>query len=738
MTHPTAGLSDKLYRFGPFVLDPVLGRLQVDDEEVPLTRKTFAVLTVLVERHGQVVHKDDLLALVWPGTFVEENNLARCISMLRKALRDRDGSREYVLTVAGQGYQFAADVQPIGRFEPQPGAVVAGETAAPPTVQRWTWWPMAVAASVLVVGTSILVTLRSDDAVGEIPERRLWQVTSMARLEVEPAWSPDGRFLAYSSNRNGNPDIWVQPIDGGTPIQVTASDYAEEQPAWSPDGRLIAFKSSRLDGRLYVIPAFGGSPRRVSAFGDTPQWSPDGSRLLFYRSRRPHVTGAFVVGLDGADPKEVLAGVLAEFNYFRLAWHPDGQRVSILGARRDSGVGLWTMALDGSQQTQSELGVDALRYLTEVKPRLGDFVWGPGGRMLFFEGQIGASHNLWRVDVDPDTMAWIGRPTRLTTSTNVESEVAVSPDGTRVAFSSRVERTQGWSFPFSPSKGRLGGPGQPVTSDGSNTTVLDVTGDGRRLAYSTKRHGKHELWIRSLVDHHEKLAAVEDRSLILQPRWSSDGTQLAYLRRDPQASIVLVNALVGGERVIKTPGATSVYDWTQDGTAILLACRKADLPRAVCRLDITGGGSAELEMLAADPQRDLYQARLSPDGQWMSFVASSGGGRATVYMSSATGDEWIPVTEGESYDDKPRWAPDGSHLYFLSDRSGTLHLWARRIDRRTGLPVGEIFQVTRFDTGDLAIPNQLASLQIALTVDQLILPIRESAGSVWIMEGVAR
>jgi two-component SAPR family response regulator len=78
------GPDERLYAFGPFVADPVTGTLRQDGVHVVLTLKSFEVLLVLIERRGQVVDKDVLLKLVWPDTIVEENNLARHISTLRK------------------------------------------------------------------------------------------------------------------------------------------------------------------------------------------------------------------------------------------------------------------------------------------------------------------------------------------------------------------------------------------------------------------------------------------------------------------------------------------------------------------------------------------------------------------------------------------------------------------------------------------------------------------------------
>ena len=101
------------YAFGPFVVDPLRRRLWRDGRPVPITSKTFDVLVVLLEHRGHVVSKDELLNRVWPNTAVNENNLARQISSLRRALGQRPDQHDYVVTIPGQGYRFVASVQDV-------------------------------------------------------------------------------------------------------------------------------------------------------------------------------------------------------------------------------------------------------------------------------------------------------------------------------------------------------------------------------------------------------------------------------------------------------------------------------------------------------------------------------------------------------------------------------------------------------------------------------------------------
>jgi DNA-binding winged helix-turn-helix (wHTH) protein/TolB-like protein/cytochrome c-type biogenesis protein CcmH/NrfG len=100
----------RLYQFGPFRLDAAERLLQRDGRPVPLTPKSFEVLLVLVENSGHIVEKDELIERVWSDTFVEEGNLKATVSMLRKALEDGAGERQYIETVPRRGYRFVPAV----------------------------------------------------------------------------------------------------------------------------------------------------------------------------------------------------------------------------------------------------------------------------------------------------------------------------------------------------------------------------------------------------------------------------------------------------------------------------------------------------------------------------------------------------------------------------------------------------------------------------------------------------
>src|SRR5882724_7588121 len=107
---PMAQKTGHLYKFGPFLLDTAQQALSRSGAPVSLTPKTYDLLLVLVESHGRLLSKDELMRALWPNSFVEESNLTQQISMLRRVLGESAGEDRYIVTISGRGYRFAPAV----------------------------------------------------------------------------------------------------------------------------------------------------------------------------------------------------------------------------------------------------------------------------------------------------------------------------------------------------------------------------------------------------------------------------------------------------------------------------------------------------------------------------------------------------------------------------------------------------------------------------------------------------
>jgi len=750
---------------------------------VPITSKTFDVLVVLLEHRDHIVSKDELLNRVWPDTAVNENNLARQVSSLRRALGERPDQHDFVVTIPGHGYRFVGTVQElldvraelptdpysmpgtdrdIHWYEtPEPARdlddhhVTDELPSGPPIARvkpgdgRWTVFGALVATSCGLLATAIAVMLLRPANPSPQPPRMLQRITyDEAALPRDAAWAPDGRWVVFTNDRAGNADLWKQRLGDPDPIRLTTSEANESQPRWSPDGRSIVFRSERDGGGLYIIRANGGVERMVSPFGYEPLWSPDGTLILFKRSAvLPDLPTVYVVGLDGKPPRPVRPDVLGQFRSLHAAWHPDGRRVSIWGTIAKGGVRFQTVPLDAGSATTPVVPARVQADLKSVSA--GRFVWAPSRRYIYFEGEADDTQNVWRVTVDPVTEAWVDGPERLTTGAGEETNMALSPDGTRLVFTATSSRTRLWAFPFDPARGRVTGEPYPITDGSTGEVDFDARADGSKVAYRTVRAGRNELWERSIVEGQERLLLSSKDWLFIKPRWSPDGAKLAFSRcaaRDDSIAVAVLNTDGSGERVLTKPGHVEMdgSDWSNDGKAILGACRFSRSERySTCLVPASGTSEAAdptVRVIASDPKRNLYNQRFSPDQRWISFLAHdlSYASTSTVYVIPVEGGTWRAITDGSWFDDKPRWGPDGRVVYFVSNRTGVANVWARRFDDAIGTPIGEPFPVTSFRTAQFQLTSRTVQMDIAITATHLLLPMTESRSEIWMLNQVDR
>jgi WD40-like Beta Propeller Repeat/Transcriptional regulatory protein, C terminal len=176
------------------------------------------LLILLVERHHQLVWRADIVKRLWdPGVFVDvEMGVNTAIRKLRQALRDSRESPAFVETIAGKGYRFIA---PVDSPAPLPPSAVEPR---PPHAGSRSWRPwVAGMALLLTVGIAALFVYLKNEEPGSGPPRALKRLTFDAGLQFGPTWSPDGRFIAYSSDRGGKFDIWVQQVGAVTPVKIT-------------------------------------------------------------------------------------------------------------------------------------------------------------------------------------------------------------------------------------------------------------------------------------------------------------------------------------------------------------------------------------------------------------------------------------------------------------------------------------------------------------------------------------
>ncbi len=234
-----------------------------------------------------------------------------------------------------------------------------------------------------------------------IDGRTTTQLTTDPADDLMPSASPDGKQIAFASNRNGNWDIFVMSVDGGPPTQVTSDADDEVQPTWAPDSRRLGF--SRKNGRtetweIWIVDTSAPAARTFVCEGFLPRWSPEASqdRLLFQRARQrgSRLYGLWTIELErgeGKNPTEIVSAKNAAV--LQPNWSPDGEQIVFTTVVNPDGNSewpaqsdIWTVYRDGTNRVS----------LTNSRFRNMQPAWGVDGRVYFVSNR-GGVENIWSV-----------------------------------------------------------------------------------------------------------------------------------------------------------------------------------------------------------------------------------------------------------------------------------------------------------------------------------------------------
>jgi eukaryotic-like serine/threonine-protein kinase len=615
--------------------------------------------------------------------------------------------------------------------------------AAGKDARRRRYGLVIAAGLVLLLSAGILTWLRIRPRPSG-PPATLTQLTFDSGLTVDPALSRDGRLLAYASDRGGKRDldIWVQQVAGGEPLRLTRDPADDDHPSFSPDGGKVVFHSDRSGGGVYIVSALGGEERMIARYGRDPRFSPDGSQITYWvgdpAKVNPSGKKVFVVPSNGGTSRALQTG-FADTRY--PIWTPDGKHLLFEGIQDPSASPAqasdwWVVPLDGGVALKTG-AFDAFRS-RGLSAYMGPGDWA--GEDLMFSAEIGDSTSLWKIRISSKTWQAAGEPQRLTFGSGLDAEPsrAVDPGGrgTLLAFSSLSSHNNVWRLPIRPKEAadlqrpETGELQQLTRSDASDTNP-SASADGKKIVFLSGKSRNKDIWMKDLESGQETAltaSAVEKSSPII----TSDGSKVAYSAPEKQKQPIYVIASSRGmvEKLCEDCGEP--VGWSSDGTKLLYLSGQ---PRHVDLLDLTSGTKAPL---LQHPEFSLDQANFSPDDGWIAFVAKTRPDRSRVFIApfrdgSAPGPkEWIAVTDGEAWDDKPRWRASGDALYFYSERDGFGCIWNQRLDPAGKRPIGQPSAVYHFHTNRLSLMHMYAPrLGLSVTRDKIVFNLIEITGNIW-------
>ena len=452
-------------------------------------------------------------------------------------------------------------------------------------------------------------------------------LVSHAATESRPLYSPDGRRLAFSSTRSGNGDVYVLTFASGDLRRLSASDANDQVDGWSRDGEWVYFSSAHGDiaamNDVYRVRATGGTPMPVSAdryvneFGAAPAPTGDAVALPtrgrasvdWWRLGRSHIDETELwLMTDASAPRWERVTERGAKTMWPM-WGADGRTLYYV-SDRDGAQNLWTQSVGGT----------ARRVTSFTNGRV---LWpsiSADGRALVFERDF----RVWMMELPtgeakPVEIALRGAPagvaTERLTLTNGIQEIALAPDGKKLAFIVRGE-----VFAVA---AKEGGDATRVSATPALESQPVWAPDSRRLVYRSDRDGVSHLFLYDFATRTEtRLTSAEEGDA--SPRFNPDGTQIAFARGGRELRVI--DLATKRERVLATG--------PMDRPPFV-----SDRPYA-----------------------------WSPDGRWIAYLPSAGNKQFTnVHVVSATGGPSRQVSWlANSFANSVSWSPDGTYLLFDS------------------------------------------------------------------------
>ena len=444
--------------------------------------------------------------------------------------------------------------------------------------------------------------------------QNIQRLTVNRARDVYARFSPDGKWIAFSSERNGNLDVYLIPSGGGTAKQLTFHSADDNVLGWSHDAKSILFSSNRGEDfmpQLYLISAEGGMPWRAGTdMGVQAAYSPDGKRIAYNPKSqvywRKNYRGSYQSDIVIMDISAKRFTQITDFNGLDSwpMWGNDGF-IYFVSDRDGSGLtNIWRVSDNGGKAEKvSSFKSGDVRF-----PSIS-----ADGRTIVFEHDFG----LWKLDVGSKKTTPIKLDIAAETAENMSEmqsfsgqadDYDLAPSSRRIVFS-----THGEVFTAPVEEGDI----RQITDGAARDRNVSYSPDGKSIAYISDLSGREEIYV----------VAV-------------DGAGEAQKLTD-------IDALKGG------------YNWSPDSKEIAFTSSDSKLRKVTI-------ATKQVATLDSSNYGNISTPVWSPDGKWLAYSKSDISRTSDVYVLDAMGQDKEPhkVTFDSSNDVNPQFAPDGRKLFF--------------------------------------------------------------------------
>ncbi len=448
--------------------------------------------------------------------------------------------------------------------------------------------------------------------------QNLKRLTVHKARDVYPRFSPDGKWVAFSSDRNGNDDVFIIPAEGGTAKQLTFHSATDTVQGWTPDGKAVLFASQRGEdfmGKLYTVNVDDLKERNAGAdMGVWATYSPDGKKLAINRKGqtywRKYYRGSYQTDVTVMDIAAKKFTDVTDFNGLDSwpMWSRDGH-IYFVSDREGNGLtNLWRVGESGGK-------AEKVTSFTA-----GDVRWpamSSDGRTIVFEHDFG----VWKLDVAAKKTAPIKLDIAAETQENLAEtrdfnsqvdDYDLAPTGRRIAFT-----IHGEIFTAPTEEGEL----RQLTDSPWRDKDPQYSPDGKWVAFVSDRSGREEIYVIAADGTGEPQKITDQDTLKNSMSWSPNSKELAF---------------TGSDNKLRK------YNFDSKQTAELTSSNYGNLNAPIW----------------------------SPDGKWLAYAKSDAARNSDIYLLPATGGEERKVTFDSYTDINPRFSPDGKKLFFVRNESG--------------------------------------------------------------------
>ena len=654
----------QLYEFGDFFLDPREKMLKRAGEPVEITPRGFELLTIFVENHGRLLHKDELMEKVWADSFVEDSNLTFNIRQLRIILGDDAHDPKYIKTVRRHGYRFIADVRCVSEdtgnapedAEPlfvQPTEAAAQTTPAtlPKTKRHFSKAIAAAVVLLIVAGLFGAWYVRNKNFQSRVPilsaPFSTEKLSTNGRV-VHARLSPDTKNVIYVVGKGSDrQSVWLRQLENGNNTEIIPpSDDLYAGLNISHDGKTLYFvRAPRLSNEraaLYRVTVFGGTPQKI--INNTEGWtslSPDDKQISFVRCEYREDDNCSLMTADAADGRNERK-LITRARPYRIGdnrFAPDGKSIAFAVGQSEN---------SGNDFGLSEVNLDtgAERELTGEKFfNIKNLEWLPdqSGWLLTASRSSNQNVRIWQVS------ARNGEIEALTKDSESYAVLSLNREATRIVstqikqnFQLRLCQTENptackilvdaAAATFAPDgkiyfSSIMTGSGEmwSINPDGSNSRQLTnnkadlslpiVSPDNNSVYFASNRTGAAQVW-----------------------RMNPDGTNQTQVTHE-----------TGGYPIGISPDGAWVY-------------YLHSINRTLWRTSIKGG----TEEMVLNKTRNFFS--ISPDGTHAAFAEIDGDQRILTIASLANGQtvKTFNLSEKKRRLISVAWLPDGKNLLYVS------------------------------------------------------------------------